>query len=212
MLKLYFITNGSTLWDCSPFRCQGWKDVPLSQKGLLQAKILALSLREINFLAMYSSPLTRANKTAQIISEKLKLNFIEDDRLKEANCGLWEGKIMDNLAVEENEKFNLWLNSPEEFNFPQGESLVDLQDKIINFCTEITQKHQKGNILIVTHSGTLKAFLCKVLNESLNYFHTFNINNGSISVVNYKNDNFELEEINKIINEKELPLEKLTSE
>jgi len=212
MLKLYFIVNGATLWDCSPLRCQGIKEVPLSQKGLLQTKILALGLKDTNFRAMYSSPLVPAQKTAEIISQKLKLEIINDDRLKEVNCGLWEGKIIDNLAKEDKENFKLWLNNPAEFVFPQGESLVGLQNKIINFCTEITQKYQKGNILIITHSGTLKTFLCKVLNESLNYFHTFNINKGSITIVNYKNQNFELEEINKIIREKDLTLENLSSE
>lgn len=204
MLKLYFIVNGATLWDCSPVRCQGQKDVPLNQKGLMQAKILALYLKEIDFKVIYSSPLIRAKKTAEIIQQKLKINILEDAKLKEINCGLWEGKIIDNLEKEDEENFNLWLNEPQVFTFPQGESLSQLQDKIINFCNEIIQKYPKGNILIVTHSGTLKSFLCKVLNESLNYFHTFKIDCGSITIVRYQNQNFELEEINKIINEKDL--------
>ena len=63
---LYLARHGKTAWNVE-HRSQGWKDIPLNEEGLLQARELAEKLKNIDFETIYSSDLKRSKKTADII-------------------------------------------------------------------------------------------------------------------------------------------------
>ena len=96
---LYVIRHGETKWNVER-RLQGRSDVELNEYGIYLAEVTAEALKDVNFDVIYSSPLIRAYKTAEIIRGDRNINIITDDRLKEMCFGDYEGKVTDTLPDE----------------------------------------------------------------------------------------------------------------
>lgn len=88
----YFVRHGETNWN-KENRIMGQKDIPLNEKGIEQAKSAAKALKDINFTVILSSPLVRAYKTAEIISEYIHKPILIIEGLKECSLGIREGDI-----------------------------------------------------------------------------------------------------------------------
>lgn len=90
--RFIFLRHGQTDWNAE-HRCIGQTDIPLNEAGREQAHLVARSpiLRQVD--GIVSSPLSRALETAQIVATSTHLPLIVDDRLTEANLGVFEGQI-----------------------------------------------------------------------------------------------------------------------
>jgi len=91
-VPFYFIRHGETNWN-SERRVMGQKDIPLNQKGIEQANHAAEILKNTHFKFILSSPLARALKTAEIISDRVQKPIVVIDELKECSLGIREGDI-----------------------------------------------------------------------------------------------------------------------
>ena len=87
MLNIYLIRHGEIAWNADNNRYCGRTDIPLTEKGLKQAEAVRQQLASLKWDGVFSSPLQRAHTTAQIASG---VNVVKDDRLIEADFGLWE--------------------------------------------------------------------------------------------------------------------------
>ena len=152
---IYFIRHGETDYNKDK-RFQGHLDIPLNQKGLVQANLALENSKAIKFDKIYYSPLSRAKKTAEIINSFHNAQMIADDRLKEIYMGSLQGKIPSKL--KEHERL-LAFSNPERFG---GESHEEFCNRIKSFYNEI--KNTKENILIVSHGGVYRAFY-KIINN-----------------------------------------------
>ena len=104
--------------------------------------------------AVYSSPSVRCSSLAAYISRQV----IFDKRLQEVNFGLWEGRSWDSIRPEE---LNRWM---EDFVYrcpPEGESLVQMNDRVISFWNEL-QQHPYQKTAIVTHAGVIRLIIAAV--------------------------------------------------
>ena len=70
---------------------QGHTDQPLNDYGRKQARALADRLAGNDIAAIYTSDLSRARETAEILAERLALPVVADPDLRERNWGNWEG-------------------------------------------------------------------------------------------------------------------------
>ena len=70
-MRIYLIRHGETDWNIDR-RYQGIEDIPLNNTGVMQAKLCAKALSNMQFDAIYSSPLTRAYDTAALIAQGLR--------------------------------------------------------------------------------------------------------------------------------------------
>lgn len=91
-MKIYLARHGLTDWN-NEMRAQGRKDIPLNAMGRAQAETLRDNVKDIDFDAVYSSPLKRAAETAQIAVGD-RYDIIYDDRLLERSFGDFEGTIV----------------------------------------------------------------------------------------------------------------------
>lgn len=139
---IYIVRHGQTDWNLSG-RYGGRIDVKLNDVGKNQAKIVKEELKNVKFDIIFSSPLSRAYETAQIICNR---DIIKDDRIIERSNGKLEGK----LKSEINEKID--FNNPEEKRY-NIESIIDFRKRICSFFDEITTKYKGKNVLVVTHAG-----------------------------------------------------------
>lgn len=92
---------------------------------------------------MFSSPLQRTYKTAEIICDN---KIIKDVRIIERDNGELENK----LKTEITEKID--FNDPKEKRY-NIENILDFRKRIDDFFEEITKKYRGQNVLVVTHAG-----------------------------------------------------------
>jgi len=172
-IKLILIRHGESDGNVQG-RFSGFKDVELTKKGIWQAERLAYRLKEVPVDSVYCSDLKRAHHTAEIIFRDRGIDIITSSNLREINFGIWEGYTFEEVKSKYGygDEFNLWLeNVNEKINIPQGESLVDLNNRVMTELGKILKKHKKVNknetIAIVCHGGTIRVILCNILNLEL---------------------------------------------
>ncbi|MBO5143468.1 MAG: histidine phosphatase family protein [Clostridia bacterium] len=139
---IYIVRHGQTDWNVEG-RYGGRTNIPINETGIEQAKQVKELLKDIDFDIVISSPLIRAYKTAQIITDK---DIITDERIVERSNGELEGKLKTEIA----EIINYNDENEKRYNI---ESIVEFRKRIKSFFDEITSKYKKENVLVVTHAG-----------------------------------------------------------
>ena len=91
-MKLYMVRHGETDWNKAK-KVQGRADIPLNAYGRELAEKTAEGLRGIPFDLAYTSPLSRAKETAQIVLQGRKTPLIEEPRIQEICFGDYEGIV-----------------------------------------------------------------------------------------------------------------------
>lgn len=144
-----FVRHGQTYWNKNGIM-HGQYDIPLNFTGIKQANNVSKELKNDHFDLCFCSPLQRAKSTAfRILTNHRNTKIIYDERLKELNKGLLEGKHLNSEALlkKEDSKFL------DKFNI---ESKKDFYLRVKSFVDDIEKKYKGKNILIVAHSGTIK--------------------------------------------------------
>ena len=98
-MKLYISRHGQTPWNVEDLVC-GRADVPLTEVGQQQARLLAESAVDKGIDVILSSPLQRARQTAQAVSDAIGVPIQIDDRLIEFDFGTYDGYWMDGTKNE----------------------------------------------------------------------------------------------------------------
>jgi alpha-ribazole phosphatase len=157
-MKIILIRHGQTEWNALQ-KYQGHTDVQLNELGRKQATRVAEFLKEQEkFEALYSSDLSRARDTAEIIGSQINLPVFTDTRLRELSFGLWEGMTFSEVYEEYREKFDSWYNNTAEFKVPGGESFNQLVTRSMQALQEMAAKHN-GTVVVTTHGGVIMAVL-----------------------------------------------------
>ncbi len=150
-MKIYVTRHGQT--DYNKHRMmQGRSDIPLNEVGIAQATERRKSLQGIKFDAVYSSPLIRAVKTAEIIGGVDEKDIIRDERIIEANFGKYE--LLNYYAT--GIPMMLYWTFPEYFKAPEGvETLDEMRDRTRSFLQELATKDYE-NVLVACHGGIIR--------------------------------------------------------
>ncbi len=165
----------------------------LTERGIKQAQITARVLSKAPIVAIYSSPLSRARKTAEPFSSLLHLPVAVIDGLREIYCGEWEGVSYDKIAENYPDLFpELWYHDFGEATAPGGESILDGGKRFYGAVEEIAKKHPGEAVLITAHAGVIRSFygmVSGILPKDLGLALHFPTN-ASYSVVSYENGCF----------------------
>ena len=140
MTTLLLVRHGETDWNAER-RWQGHADVPLNERGREQARALAERLAGESIDAIYSSDLSRARDTADIVGARLDVPVAVDPDLREIDVGAVEG-----LTAEESAAFEGW----------QGEPKEDHSERVLAAISRIAERHPGERILVVTHGGSMR--------------------------------------------------------
>jgi len=153
MLKIYVVRHGQDE-DNKAGIINGHRDNPLSEHGVEQAKSLAEKIKEtgLHFNAVYSSPLERAKKTAEIVSEMSgQPKPLVFNALIERDFGVMTGQKISDVKS---------LCGPDYFETPDivyftkpknGELFDDLYVRAEKVVQSMKNKHKDGAILLVAH-------------------------------------------------------------
>lgn len=167
MTRLFLTRHGETEWN-KEGRMQGWGDSPLTPLGMKQGEWLRDRMIETQIDVIYTSPLGRAYRTAEIIRGDRNIKIIEDDGLKEIKLGRWEGLSQDEIQKKDlMNYFNFWNEPSKYIPTYKAETFYELIERSCDSINEILRKEKGKNILIVTHTVTLKAYLCSLQNREV---------------------------------------------
>jgi broad specificity phosphatase PhoE len=141
-------------------RFHGWTDSPITEKGHLQAQRAAERLKDMPIDVIYSSSLLRTRQTVGYIAAAKGMDVITSEDLREINGGDWEDLTWAELEQRWPEEYNTWENDPHKHRMPNGESMADFQQRLINEIIHIIRQHEGKNICIVTHGTAIRAMIC----------------------------------------------------
>lgn len=164
MLRFYITRHGETQWNIEK-KMQGWKDSPLTAKGIQNALWLSERMKPIDIDAIYASPSGRAKHTAELVRGDKPIQIVFNPNLKEINMGEWEGNNISAIKEWDQARFQAFWNEPTSYEPRGGESFPELIKRTRTALKEIEARHSSGNILIVTHSVVIKA-LFMIFNDT----------------------------------------------
>lgn len=192
--RILLVRHGTTSWN-EERRYQGHQDPELNPRGREQARRLgaflagnglaALGLGDIH--AIYSSDLRRARATAELVGDSLGSIPVQlSSNLREMNFGRWEGLTSDEISRLFPDEWKAWLETPLQARPGSGESLVELQERMLAALRDIAATHPGEAVLVVSHGGAIKAAICGILHLDLRERFRFYLNNCSVSVLTFR--------------------------
>ena len=182
-MKLILVRHGETQW-VKQGRYQGSSDIPLNQRGILQARAAAKVLKEEKPAIIYSSKLLRAHQTAQEIAKTCRKQITVDERLNELCFGDWEGHEHARIHEKFPKASIAWYEAKWNSCPPGGESLKSLDRRVSSFLTDLSEHYSKDSThILVSHGGPIRMFLIRLLKIAPTVFWTIRIDPASISMI-----------------------------
>lgn len=174
-MKVYLIRHGET--DLNKKKVlQGRSDIELNEYGIFLAEKTAEGLQEVKFDVVFSSPLKRARRTAELVARTIETGvpIVEEPRIQEISFGVYEGLCYhkDNYNIPDKEFLN-FFKAPQDYMSPaEGESFAQIIERTGDFWRELirNQKYADKTILLSTHGCALKAILANIRQTSIEKF------------------------------------------
>jgi probable phosphoglycerate mutase len=140
---------------------------PLTETGRLQAQRLAGRLAGGKVMAIYASPILRAQQTANIVAEKLGLPVQTVDALREFHCGVMEGRGDEAAWKAHDAVVEAWDRGDYAYCIPGGESFNDLRARFVSFVEGLVKEYARSDsdIVLISHGSILHQMLPLVLNN-----------------------------------------------
>jgi glucosyl-3-phosphoglycerate phosphatase len=192
MDRLILVRHGETAWNAGKV-LQGQSDIELSERGREQARSLISVVHKWQPNHVVTSDLRRARQTASLIGYP---DAMVDARWREADLGEWTSKSVVDLMAADAVQYQRWRDgvcAP-----PSGESIPNFRARVASAIEAV--KPRKGNVLVVTHGGVIRAVLLQMI--GLGAERIVGVEPGSITVLNceksprlvsYNHTAFELE-------------------
>lgn len=187
---LYLIRHGETEGSETK-RYKGSIDVPLSENGIRQVERTAAFVaeqikasfhsRQLSYLrdihanvpddqgetgemkAVYTSNLSRAIKSGEIIAAPHCIIPVSIPDLRERSFGIWEGMSFTEIRDQYPEEFNAWADNPLKYSPVGGESTLDMSHRVIAALEKIISSHDGQFVAIVAHGGVNRIILCHIM-------------------------------------------------
>jgi 2,3-bisphosphoglycerate-dependent phosphoglycerate mutase len=166
MARLVLLRHGESQWNLEN-RFTGWVDVPLSPRGIQEAKDAGEKLRSFTFDRAFTSVLARANETLRLVLDIIGQTAIpieKDKALNERMYGELQGLNKDETVKKYGEaQVKIWRRSY-DVRPPGGESLKDTAERVLPYYERTIKPYVlKGDtILVAAHGNSLRALIMEL--------------------------------------------------
>jgi len=168
MTTIMLIRHGDTDWNVGEI-FRGRADVELNEAGVRQAQLLASFLEEVPMEAVYSSPLKRALRTAEIVAAPHGLDVIATQDLVDFHFGAWQGMSHDAVRDEFKALYYEWLKNPHRVRILGGETLYEVKRRAGGLINEVIATHA-DTVALVSHRVIHKVIICSLLGLDNSHF------------------------------------------
>jgi broad specificity phosphatase PhoE len=166
-------------------------DVDLLAEGEAQVRAAAGRARswleDASEVPVFSSPLIRARRSAEILRHELTLKrearIVEE--FLELDLGRWEGETYDSLMKKEPERLRAHYANFVRSKAPEGESLMDLARRVRPAFRRIRESAAGGAAIVVAHAAVNRVIVCDALGAPLRNFFRVELSLGGFSVLDY---------------------------
>ncbi|MBR2340767.1 MAG: histidine phosphatase family protein [Clostridia bacterium] len=191
MTRIIFVRHAQSVGN-SERRFYGHYDKGLSELGLRQAELVGEFLKDCKIDAAYSSDLSRAFITGEnIVAHHKGLTLIPDRRLREIFAGDWENQLFDELLVKYPREYGIvWKTDIGRAHPVNGESVMEVADRIRKRVWEIAKENEGKTVLIATHATPIRTLACEW--KGVDYTDMKDIpwvKNASTSIIDYDTEN-----------------------
>ncbi len=163
MTRIILVRHGETEWNRVE-RFRGRADVPLNQTGMGQAEATARAIADRwRPAAVYSSPLSRAARTAESIARRFDLTAEVHPGFIDIEYGQWQGLTPEEAARQWPDPLAKWYRTPGSARIPGGESLDELRERCGGAIKEVVEKHPGSTVVVVSHTVVNRVILLLVL-------------------------------------------------
>lgn len=181
MTRLVLVRHGETAWNADG-RVQGHTDIPLTKKGLEQARLASEQLKNERFVAVYSSDLKRACVTGEIIAAPHGLPVSTTPLLREAYLGRWQGLTMQEAAEQYPDEYAAYIKDSIANRPPGAERLEEVIARSAEFLKHI-EAHQDEIIVVACHGGTVRGLLAAAFGVGPEIYRRIRLDNGGITIL-----------------------------
>jgi broad specificity phosphatase PhoE len=182
-VRLFLVRHGETESNRLGLAL-GRKDVPLNERGVLQAERLGKALSGEPLVAVYASPLRRTLETARAVAGAHGLEVTVEERLIEMDIGELDGLTFAEVRTRYPGLLEEWVSGPgPNMPMPGGERLVDVQERAWSAVTDLAARHEEEAVAAVTHNFVILSLLTKVLGVELSHFRRLQHAVAAVSVV-----------------------------
>lgn len=162
-LRVYLMRHGETLGNVDQVLL-GRGDSPFTDRGRQQPILVARHLRGRDLTCIYTSPMERTLRTAELVRKSLdaRIPIVEEMAIAEIDAGDFTGLSFE--QVKRRLPADAILG---EFRYPEGESWEEVQRRSVAFLSELERRHEEGSVLLVTHAGVIASLVAKYFDEPI---------------------------------------------
>jgi probable phosphoglycerate mutase len=178
--RICFIRHGETDWNAAK-RIQGQTDIPLNETGHNQALAMAFNAAHYDFDAIYSSDLSRAYATAEMVAARRGLEVKKLPQLRERHYGIFQGITADEGARQFPEAHAYYKARDPHYNFESGEGMLIFAERVGSAVEWMARHHQGQMIAAICHAGVLDILYRKATGRPLHTPRDFVIPNCALN-------------------------------
>ena len=202
MTKLILIRHGETKANTVGKLHQINAIEKLTKKGIAQMEAVAFELEKFNPHIVYSSREERAEESAKMLANKLKIPFELVSGLEKRGWGDFSGESWSEVeAVLKN------MSPEERYSYvpPRGESWKDAEDRLVNAIIKILLQNEDKIVTVISHGGAIRILMPYLLRLPKEETFKYNPDNASITIFDYKDGKFIKQLVNDTTHLNKLP-------
>ncbi len=196
MGSIIFLRHGQAINNTQRILAGRTPGIPLTEQGIDQAEKAAKFLEDMNISAIYSSPIERAENTANIVGKHNSIDVKIDDRLIELDMGKFTGVPYDEIFSSHGNVFMKFYKGELEIAHNGVETFTDVKKRVLGMVDHVIENHPDENVVLVTHMDPIKAMLSTVVSLSPENLFELIIANASLNIFREYNRKFSISGIN----------------
>ena len=165
MKDIYLIRHGHIGLPNNLSRCISNTEYQLDTYGHSQGTFLKDWIKDKTISTIISSPRLRCQETAQYLVQQGSVMII-DERLREVEVGCWEDMTYSEITKKFPQEYQKRGKSLGHVPPPGGESFLEVSKRMYECISEIAAS-TKGDMVFVSHGGSNRSFLCKILSKDV---------------------------------------------
>lgn len=181
MTTTFFLVRHAAHDNVGAFLAGRSPGVRLGEAGLAQAARLGERMGEERFDAIMASPRERTQETAAAISAVSGLTVETAEALDEVDFGAWSGTDFE--ALDADPLWRQWNTVRSFTRTPGGETMLDVQRRVLGLMEDLTARHRNGDVVLVSHGDVIKAAVSHVLGLPIDAWMRFDIGPASITTI-----------------------------
>ncbi len=168
------LTRHGHVEGIDPPRFRGRMDVPLTETGVKQARLLARHIAgRYKPAAIYTSPLSRCVTTGAFVAEETHVEAAVLPELIDFDYGAWTGKTHAEVAETDRRRYERWWTQPQFVRPPNGDSLQAFVARTSDAVRDVLWLHDGECVVLVGHDSTNRALLLTLMDLPFSAYWRF---------------------------------------